>query len=263
MVLKRTILVGLYLFALLILSACTPTTNTVLSPSKLFYINDQNRVLLNATSWSIFTYGEELYEDSKASDINSNIQGSQVVVMTFVGDSSQISSSEIFNAWGIGENDMGILIILFFTPSGDGYTYDSMIFEIGSQMSTFLSAFGANDLITQYFDDPTIPSFDYDARLMSLYHGVLSYLYLNVYDYTSYNHQSYMDAYYEVQYDYIGALPGNVEPPFYTSTIFWIVVVVTILFGGSIFNFLPFILSSGDRVFRGGGGKSFGYWFKR
>jgi len=263
MVLKRTILVGLFVFALFILNACTPTTNDVLSPTKLFYINDQNRVLLNATSWSIFTYGEELFEDSKNTDIPTSIQGSQVVVLTYVGDSSQISSTEIFNSWGIGEKDMGILIILFFTQTADSYEYDSMLFEIGSQMSTFLSAFGANDLITSYFDDPSIPSFDYDARLMNLYYGVLSYIYLNVYDYTSYNHQSYMDAYYDIQYDYFGALPGNVEPPFYTSPIFWIVVVSTILFGGSIFSFVPLIFISSGRVFKGGGGKSFGYWFKR
>lgn len=263
MVLKRVILVGLFVFAITILSACTPTTNNVLSPSKLFYINDQNRVLLNATSWSIFTYSEELYEDSKASDIPSNIQGSQVVVLTYVGDSSQISSTEIFNSWGIGENDMGVLIILFFTQTGDSYTYDSMIFEIGSQMSTFFSAFAANDLITTYFDDPLIPSFDYDSRLMNLYYGVLSYIYLNVYDYSSYNHQSYMDAYYDVQYDYISPLPGNVEPPFYTSPIFWIILVATILFGGSIFSFVPLIFFSNSRMFRGGGGRSFGYWFKR
>lgn len=263
MVLKRTILVGLFVFALLILNACTPTANDVLSPSKLLYINDQDRVLLNATSWSIFTYGEELYEDSKASDILSNIRGSQVVVLTYVGDSSQISSTDIFNNWGIGDNNMGILIILFFTKSVDSYEYDSMIFEIGSQMSTFLSAFEANNLITSYFDDPSIPSFDYDARLMNLYYGVLSYLYLNVYGYTSYNHESYMNAYYDIQYDYLGALPGNVEPPFYTSLIFWILVVSAILFGGSIFSFLPLIFISSGRAFKGGGGKSFGYWFKR
>jgi len=263
MVLKRTILVGLTVLALIILSTCTPTTNIVLTPSKLFYINDQDRVLLNATSWSIFTYGEELYEDSKASDIPNIIRGSQVVVLTYLGDSSQINSTEIFNNWGIGENDMGILIILFFTQAEDSYTYDSMLFEIGSQMSTFLSAFAANDLITLYFDDPSIPSFDYDARLMNLYYGVLSYIYLNVYDYNSYNHQSYMNAYYDIQYEYINPLPGNVELPFYTSPIFWIIVVSTILFGGSLFSFIPFVFISSGKVIKGGGGKSFGYWFKR
>src|SRR5690554_2824361 len=125
MMIKRIFLVWLLLITILLLSSCQTNINSKLEPSKLFYVHDKDHTLLNATSWSIFNYGEELYIDSKADNIPNNIQGSQVVVLSIVGDSSQVDSTSIFNTWGIGENNMGILIILFFTKVDDGFTYDS------------------------------------------------------------------------------------------------------------------------------------------
>lgn len=261
---KRIIIVWMMIVLSIFLTGCQPASDSILEPSKLFYVHDNSHTLLNATSWSVFNYGEALYKDSNNDAIPEFIQGSQVVVLTHVGDSSDIKSTEIFNHWGIGKNNMGILIILYFSKDGDSYIFDNILFEIGQQMSEYLSAFEANNLITDYFYDPSIPTYDYDARLISLYHGVLSHIYLNVYNYTSYNHQSYMDGYYEIQYDYIRAIP---KATFYDDIFgnywFWIIVGLTILFGGSILQFIPLFFFSSGKSFRGHGGKSIGYWFKR
>ena len=106
----------------------------MLEPSKLFYIHDTDSVLLNATSWTIFNYANELYLDSKADDIPSNIQGTQVVV-AYIGDESTYNTTEIFNAWGIGENDMGILITVLYSKEGDNINYENVLFEIDTIIS--------------------------------------------------------------------------------------------------------------------------------
>src|SRR5690606_35228421 len=106
MIIKRFVVVWLFMLLTLLIVSCQPTSNTALKPSKLFYIHDSHNVLLNATSWSIFTYALELYEDSNDQSILSSIRGSQVVVLTHVGDTNEINSTKIFNQWGIGNNDM-------------------------------------------------------------------------------------------------------------------------------------------------------------
>lgn len=117
------------------LSACSNNKNTMLEPSKLFYIHDTDSVLLNATSWTIFNYANELYLYSKADDIPSNIQGTQVVVVAYIGDESTYNTTEIINAWGIGENDMGILIKVLFSKEGDNINYENVLFEIDTIIS--------------------------------------------------------------------------------------------------------------------------------
>lgn len=264
MAIRRLFIVWMIVIILSLLTACQSSKNTILSSSKLFYIHDLDHTLLNATSWTIFNYGETLYNDSKASEIAINIQGSQVVILTYTGDPNAINSTEIFNSWGIGEHNMGILFILFFNKLDDIYIYDSMIVEIGTQMSEHLSAFTANDLVSTYFNDPNISSFDYDARIVSLYHGFLSYIYLNIYNYSSYDHQSFMDDYYTYQYDYIRAIPTTTYYDILLSSVwFWVIVIAIVILGGSIFHMLPLFYFTKSNRFNGGGGKSIGYWFKR
>ncbi|HHX76086.1 MAG TPA: hypothetical protein GX698_01760 [Acholeplasmataceae bacterium] len=264
MIIKRFVVVWLFMLLTLLIVSCQPTSNTALKPSKLFYIHDSHNVLLNATSWSIFTYALELYEDSNDQSILSSIRGSQVVVLTHIGDTNEINSTEIFNQWGIGKNDMGILIILSFNKQGDAFVFNHITFEIGQQMSHYLSAFEANQLISDYFNDPLIPAYDYDARLMNLFYAVLSFIYLHVYDYDAYNHNSYMEAYYNIQYEYIDQIPTyTIYDDLLSSYWFWIIVGFIILFGGSVFRFMPLLFSSSSKAFKGGGGKSIGYWFRR
>lgn len=66
-----------------------------------------------------------------------------MVVVAYIGDESTYNTTEIFNAWGIGENDMGILITVLFSKEGDNINYENVLFEIGTTMSGYLSAFSA------------------------------------------------------------------------------------------------------------------------
>lgn len=249
---------------LMTLNACQNSENPSLEPSKLFYVHDTNHTLLNATSWDIFNYGNVLYLDSNKDDIPSNFRGAQVVVVAYVGDETTYNTTEIFNDWGIGSNGMGILITLLLSDEGDSFSYNNILFEIGDTMSGYLSAFAANQLITDYFNDASIPVYDYDARIVDLYHGVLSYIYLNIYEYSSYDHASFMESYYEVQYDYIAKIPTyEFYEAWLSSYWFWILLTIFVISGGSIIRLMPLLFFSDRRGILGGGGKSIGYWFKR
>ena len=255
---------GITILLLVFLSACQSAPAPAIRETGEFYINDRSHILLNATAWTILAYGRDLYIDSHdQASIDQSISGSQVVVATYVGEVGSIDTTEIFNSWGIGDNDMGILIVLFFSLVDEEYVYNDMVFEIGLRMEGYLSAFDADAIITQYFDDPSISEYDYDQRIVSLYFGVLEHLYLNVYDYTTFDFQNFIDEYNSIKYEYLGPLPSSYEKES-LPTWAWILIIIGVVGLGIIPGgyMIPFIFFGG-RGGRGGGGRSGGYWFRR
>jgi uncharacterized protein len=129
-----------FILLLLFLTSCTKS-NT-LQQTDEFYINNHAEVLLNSTKWIIFSYSYELYEDSSYPEYQENkIDGAQVVVLTYKGAVGDINTTEIFNNWGIGKNDFGLLLVLFLEELNEEMHYKEMIVEIGNKMSEYLSAF--------------------------------------------------------------------------------------------------------------------------
>jgi hypothetical protein len=264
---KRIFTISILVVLILSLSACQPKNKPFIPETEEFYINDNASVLLNATKWTIFEYSLELYEDSLSQPYeNALISGSQVVVVTYIGNVGDLNTTELFNAWGIGKNNMGILIVLFFQLVDGEPSYSELVFEIGTKMSEYLSAFEASGMVDQYFNNPNISSSDYDMRFISLYFAVLEFIYMNVYDYSSYNYQSYIDEYVDNQYEYFGPLPSE-ESNLFDSIPVWvwiIIIIIFILFGGNRWFFpLLFFGGRGGTHFKGGGGKSIGYWFRK
>ncbi|MFA5283456.1 MAG: hypothetical protein WC366_02985 [Bacilli bacterium] len=260
---KLKIVLKVFLLSLLVfLNACSSANTPAIKESEAFYINDNESVLLNSTEWTIYNYGKGLYDDSQEQEyIDAKINGTQIVIAAYVGQAETINTTDVFNSWKIGENDMGILIVLYFSPGEEKYqyVYNEMTFEIGAKMSGYLSAFTAENMITEYFDDPSIPSYDYDERLISLYFGLLKRVYLNIYNYDSFDYQSFIDEYNSVKYEYIGPISSA-----YIDESLPIWVWVIIIFGIIFFGVLPggLFFSSVASGGKGGGGSSGGYWFR-
>lgn len=236
--------------------------NTLIKQTEEFYINDHANALLNATKWTIYTYSDELFNDSIEKEYeDKGISGAQVVVLTLVGKVGDINTTELFNTWKIGKNNMGILLVLFFEKSDNELVYKELVFEIGIKMSTYLSAFTANSLVEEYFNNSSIPSYDYNLRLMALYFAILKYIYLNIYEYNSYDYDSFINEYLNNQYVYFGKLPSEeFSLPFWV----WIIFAFLFLLGSwkYILPLLFFPFSKGKSI-SGGGGKSIGYWFRK
>ncbi len=255
-----------FILLLLFLTSCTKS-NT-LQQTDEFYINNHAEVLLNSTKWIIFSYSYELYEDSSYPEYQENkIDGAQAVVLTYKGAVGDINTTEIFNNWGIGKNDLGLLLVLFLEELNEEMHYKEMIVEIGNKVSEYLSAFEASNMVDLYFNTSYIHESDIDLRLISLYFAFLEFIYLNVYEYTSYDYYSFYDEYVDIQYEYFGLLPSE-ETSFFSNLPIWawILIILAILFGSSNYV-LPFLFSglgSGSRFrISGKGGKSRGYWFKK
>lgn len=243
------------------LSSCNRKVN-LNKPTKEFYINDTANALLNSTKWTIYAYSDELYKDSSSEEYEiAQISGSQVVVLTYIGSVGDINTTEIFNSWGIGKNDMGILLVLFFEEFSGTLVYKELIFEIGLKMSGYLSAFTANTLVEDNFNHETLPGEDYDLRLIALYFAILEYIYLNVYEYNSYNYESFFNENLNNQYEYFGRLPSE---EFSLPLWLWIIIAIFFLLGSWkwLVPLLLFPFSRGRSV-SGGGGKSIGYWFRK
>ena len=262
---KKVVFSSILALILIFLTACNSGSAPAIRATEEFYINDRPHALLNATRWTILTYSENLYDDSQEQEfVDQNISGAQIVVATYVGQVGDFSTTDLFNAWEIGDNDMGILIILFFSKNEeeDEFIYGDMVIEIGSRMSGFLSAFSAEQLATEYFDDPTIPEFDYDQRLINYYFAVQQYVYINTYNYASYDFQGRLDNYEEDKYEFFGLLPSDYERdalPWWA----WVLIVVGILLFGAFPGRLLFpLIFRGIGGNRGGGGRSGGYWFR-
>ena len=260
-IIYKWVLMVLYtlLIGSLLVSCNKKTTPNVIKSNESFYINDYADVLLNATLWTLLDYSIELYDDSSVQEYQDlNIDGAQIVVLTYQGQLGDINTTEIFNSWGIGKNDLGLLIVLFFDSEKN---YQELVVEIGDKTSEYLSAFEASNMVDTYFNNPDINPLDIDLRLISLYFAYVEFFYMNIYDYDSYDYQSFYDEYLENQYTYFGKLPTENDDFFYNMPI-WLWIIIIIFLPNA---FIPLVFISSGRGFRisGGGGRSRGYWFKK
>ncbi len=210
---QKILIIILCLFSSVFLVSCQSDPDpSVIKQTDAFYINDHAETLMNSTKWTILTYSIELYEDSSEQTYKDlGIDGAQIVVLTYQGNVGDINTTEIFNTWGIGKNNMGLFLVLFYDANLD---YLEMVVEIGTKTSEYLSAFESSNLVDAYFNHPENDLMDIDMRLIRLYFAFMEYFYLNVYNYASYDYQSFIDEYSENQYEYF------TPPPFRRTELF-------------------------------------------
>jgi uncharacterized protein len=141
---------ALVLFFMLFLVGCN--NSGLPRPTKEYYVNDYANALFMKTRQQIVYEGEYLYDETK--DIKTN-GGAQIVVATFlIDDVSEIDtfeSTELFRDWKIGKNDMGLLILLFFTEYEENeitYTnFEGVIVEMGYRMEQYMTPTLVNTLL--------------------------------------------------------------------------------------------------------------------
>lgn len=251
------------------LVSCAKPYDNLDKPTSEFYINDAADALLQSTKWFIYQNGETYYDDTSLEDVEMNIRGTQIVVATYLGDSSEIDTTSIFNSYGVGNNNLGIMIFMFYeqNPSGEKEFVD-LIFEIGTEMSSYLSAFEASQLIDTYFYDDSL--LDVEQGIISLYYELIVLTADRIYGWS----EAYIESVYYTLYDYIEQQYDIVSPLPSEDTIWGfslepyqiviIIIVIIIIFGAGGRFFIPLLLSMlGRSSNRGGGGSSFGYWFKK
>ena len=84
-------------------------------PTREFYVNDYADRLSDAAEAMIVSESAQMYDISKDYDDG----GTQIVVATFAAESigeiqEKYNATDIYRQWGIGDRDMGALILFFF-----------------------------------------------------------------------------------------------------------------------------------------------------
>ncbi len=243
--LKLTFL--LILLGLFSVSIASKNKYTYFGPTKDFYVYDEINALLTATKYRIYLNSKELYEESlKADWIETDKRGAQVVFIALYED-DLTDTTVLFNEWGIGKNDMGLLVTLYYDKEEVPFL-KSVSYEAGIKMMSLLTAYDFSLLYSQYLE----PYKD-EIGIMQLYFEVLNYIYVNIYHYDSFSYD--LDSYVEQMYDYY-KLPSSQKESF--NLPLWAKIVIFIVFpsfGVGMFFTVKKI--------RGGGGRSVGYKFRR
>lgn len=171
-------------------------------PTNQYYINDYANILYQATRSSITREGERLYEVTK-DEVDG---GAQIVLATFVVENlteiANYDKTEIFRQWEIGKNDMGLLVILFFTEETvdeiDYLVLAETQIEVGYRMEQYLtpSQLGTivdNTLYAQEWEE------ELDMGVMNMFYELISAIYIECYGYESFNYD--MEVYREYLID--------------------------------------------------------------
>lgn len=228
-------------------------------PTEAYYVNDFAGVLMQATRSTIRTEGERLYDWTQ----DETDGGSQIVIATFevetLSDIANYDKTDIYRAWRIGDDDMGVLVLFFFME--DSGTNELELVEtqveVGYRMEQYLTPTRLGLIV-----DDTIYNEDinwlFDMAVANMLYELLTELYVGVYGYDSFDYD--MDVYYDYLLSYepvVDSEPSSMSVFLYllspyssgwekVSTI--LPYAFLVIFGGSVAVF-------GNR---GGGGSSGG-----
>ncbi len=257
---KKQLFILLWVGLALILFGCQKDKYP--NPTNQYYINDYANILYQATRSSITREGERLYALTE----NEVDGGAQLVVATFVVDNvSDIASYDktaIFRQWEIGKNDMGLLVIMFFTEETvdeiDYLVLAETQIEVGYRMEQYLTPTQLGLIVDSTLYDETSDE-ELDVLVMQMVYELLSAIYIDAYGYLSFDYDM------EVYKEYLAKHPDVSEDsshvplsflvylfsPFSTSTDRWSAIIGVLIFlfigGGGV------VLKN-----KGGGGSSGG-----
>ena len=241
---SKYLLIVVMSFILITLFACQK--DDVPKPTNEFYVNDFAKVWIPATENTILGEGERLFETTKGVGEG----GTQVVFASFlVEDISEIanySKTDIYRAWEIGENDMGILVLFFYKMDQLDpklITLHEIQIEVGYRMEQFITPGKLIALTDSTINNPIWIDQEPMAIANFLYE-IMTLVYVDIYDYDSFNYdmdqyQVYLETYDEEIDDtlisILLALLFSSDSSSFVSIIFTIGIVV--LLGGS-FSFV-------------------------
>lgn len=204
---RKVFSIVLLLGFILTLSACKQDEYP--RPSNAFYINDYANILSAATRDSIRREGERLYHVTQGETDG----GSQIVVATFEveseADIANYDITDIYRQWGIGDNDMGLLILMFFERYEENdieylRLLEPIQVEVGYRMEQYLSPSQLGQILDNTIYTDTY--MDLDMATMHMFYEFISAIYIDVYDYESFNYdmdeyQVYLDSNPDVYVD--------------------------------------------------------------
>ena len=178
----------LIIFLLFVLSSCQKDEYP--RPTNAYYINDFANILYEATRDSIRREGERLYDWTQ----DETDGGAQLVIATFEveteEDIANYDKTDLYRQWRIGDDDMGVLVILFFISFVENeITYLELVetqIEVGYRMEQYLTPSQLGTIVdsTLYSDEDV----ELDIAVMHMVYELLSAIYIDIYDYRTFTY---------------------------------------------------------------------------
>lgn len=215
---KQKSLFSIIILLIIVFGLASCKSSKYPSPTNEYYINDYAGVLTAEVKNYILDYSTELYKMTK----NKGYGATQVVVATFLFDSNEEIESyrreELYNKWKIGQNNMGLLIIMYYLDvQYDGYTLPEFAkFEvaIGTGMTQYLNEI---NLGIQMHDEIFPLYSDEELALIHYYFEALRRILHNAYpgEFSEFNYDDgldyLIDLFYFEEYTYnsVGRYSGG------------------------------------------------------
>lgn len=252
-----------FLIPLFLVSGCS--SREYPRPTEAYYINDYAEALDSGTHSFLRRLGEDLYNSTE----NTEIGGTQIVVATFEVDTisnvSDYDMTNLYREWQIGENDLGLLVVLYF-ETRESLVEEPVLLavdtEVGYRMEPYLTPTRLGNLLDETIFNTTLYADEWmypiDIPLAHFMFEVHNLVLVEVYDDEPYDydleeHRTYLDNHvYDGEYY---SVPSE----------WWIYFLLTVLSGSPDWSMLGwigivFFLSGGLGVFifKGAGGSSGG-----
>ena len=231
----------------------TKNTDRIPRPTSDYYVNDYANQLSSAVEGTIIANAERLYEDTQ--DLTDG--GTQIVFATFavddLADIANYDKTDIYRAWKIGKNDMGVLVLYFFQK--DTSEFLEVQVELGYSMEQYLPP----SMIGNILDETIMATEDIDYGTAHLLFEILYEVYGNAYGDYFYPFNYDMEEYQLYLDNYEGSNSGisSIEMGYISYILSPYSSLGSKIFYGFILLFL-FGLGGGFVIRRGGGGSSGG-----
>jgi len=167
-----------------------------LRPTQAYYVNDFAGVLEPAVESTIIREGDRLYQETAEEEHG----GAQVVFITISfeleSELAQYDKVELFRKWQIGDNNMGLLVLMFFQETDNGLTFYEIQTATGYWLSVYLTPIETSNII----DNTLFETDDLSMGLIHMYYEFLSVIYVDAYGYSSFNYdmedyRDYLDTF--------------------------------------------------------------------
>src|SRR5690606_38400052 len=137
-----------------------------------------------------------------------------------------------------------------------------------TRMSTYLSAFEANQIVDEYFYDDAL--FLVDDQIMQLYLKLMYVTAFKIYGWDeNLMYETYLniDDYALEQFEVTTLLPSESNQFNFQMEPYMVILIIigllVVFGGGGRYLIYPLLSMIGVKSNKGGGGKSGGYWFKK
>ncbi len=180
----KSLLLLTLVFLSVILFGCQE--DSIVRPTKHFYINDYAEVLSDATITNITREGERLFNDT-----DTFVHGGTILIINtilFDNDTNLDIYDEhtLLNRWAIDNDSMGLIINLYFTRNGNQLELSYERFSMSQKLEQFIPKEQLRFLIDKTLYLSNWDESKIDLPVMHMYYELLETVYMQVYDYVSF-----------------------------------------------------------------------------